>query len=131
MGLEYTLTSFRGLGIGTSPKSFISLGINTTIVELDPVVHQFALKYFGLPPNHTAIIQNAVSFVAEQSTVNPSAYDLIVHDVFTGGAEPPQLFTLEFMLGLRDLLTKDGAIVIVSNWLLLYSARCRQGFVNF
>jgi hypothetical protein len=34
--------------------------------------------------------------------------------VFTGGAEPVDLFTLEFLQGLGDLLKPDGVIAIVS-----------------
>lgn len=41
-------------------------------------------------------------------------YDYIVHDVFTGGAEPIELFTVEFLEGLKSLLKDDGAIAIVS-----------------
>lgn len=40
-------------------------------------------------------------------------YDYIVHDVFTGGAEPLELFTLEFLRDLKSLLKEDGVIAIV------------------
>ncbi|KOS22691.1 hypothetical protein ESCO_003816 [Escovopsis weberi] len=39
-------------------------------------------------------------------------FDYIVHDVFTGGAEPVDLFTLEFLQNLHNLLSDDGAIAI-------------------
>lgn len=73
-----------GLGIGTAPKALIAHGINTTIVELDPVVHSFATQYFSLPTNHTAVLQDAVSWVADAASTTPRRYDYIVHDVFTG-----------------------------------------------
>lgn len=93
----------------------ISHGIDTTIVEVDPVVHQFATQYFHLPANHTAIIEDAVTFVQKaEKEREPRQYDYIVHDVFTGGAEPADLFTLEFMQGLNSLLKDDGVIAIVS-----------------
>jgi spermidine synthase len=101
-----------GLGIGTAPNALIAHGINTTIVELDPVVHHYATKYFDLSPDHTAVIDDAVSYVARQAPRNPGSFDYIMHDVFTGGAEPVYLFTLEFMQGLRDLLTDDGVVAI-------------------
>ncbi|KAF2843232.1 spermine/spermidine synthase family protein [Patellaria atrata CBS 101060] len=101
-----------GLGIGTAPKAFISHGINTTIVEIDPVVHYFATKYFDLPSNHTAAIQNAIPFVDNAAKETPGAYDYIIHDVFTGGAEPTSLFTLEFLEGLKALLKDDGVVAI-------------------
>lgn len=103
-----------GLGIGTAPGALIAHGINTTIVELDPVVYRFATKYFGLPSNHTPIIGDALRLVDDARTRNLSTrYDYIIHDVFTGGAEPVELFTYEFLYGLRFLLKEDGVIAIV------------------
>jgi hypothetical protein len=101
-----------GLGIGTAPNALIAHGINTTIVELDPVVHHYATKYFSLSPNHTAVIDDAISYVAQKSVSNPGSFNMIIHDVFTGGAEPVYLFTTEFMTGLYNLLTADGAVAI-------------------
>jgi spermidine synthase len=77
-------------------------------------VYKFARKYFHLPTNHTVIIDDAIAFVKRSRLKSiPDTYDYIVHDVFTGGVEPVELFTLEFMEGLRSLLRDDGAIAIV------------------
>lgn len=103
----------RGLGIGTTPAAFVKHGIKTTIVEIDPVVHKFATKYFALPPNHTAVIADAVSYASEQAK-SGAKYDYVVHDVFTGGAEPVELFTLEFLQDLNSILKPGGVIAIVS-----------------
>jgi hypothetical protein len=101
-----------GLGIGTAPNAMIAHGINTTIVELDPVVHAYATKYFDLSPQHTAVIDDAVSYVSEKSVSAKGSFDYIMHDVFTGGAEPVYLFTTEFMQGLYELLKDDGSVAI-------------------
>ncbi|KAK8085071.1 spermine/spermidine synthase [Apiospora hydei] len=101
-----------GLGIGTSPSAMIAHGIDTTIVEIDPVVYEYAVKYFGLPENHTAVIEDAVSYTARAALEEPEHYDYILHDVFTGGAEPIPLFTLEFLQSLNALLKPDGVIAI-------------------
>ena len=102
-----------GLGVGTAPTAMIAHGINTTILELDPVVHEFALKYFALPTNHTIAIGDALQIVQQMTpSVNPR-YDIIIHDVFTGGAEPVDLFTLEFLSNVNALLKPDGVIAIV------------------
>ncbi|KAF2023498.1 S-adenosyl-L-methionine-dependent methyltransferase [Setomelanomma holmii] len=101
-----------GLGIGTAPNAMIAHGINTTIVELDPVVHHYATKYFDLSPNHTAVIDDAVSYVARKSASVRETFDYIIHDVFTGGAEPVSLFTTEFLTGLHELLKEDGVVAI-------------------
>lgn len=79
-------------------------------------MHKFATQYFNLPTKHIPVIQDAVKFVknAESSSKSPQ-YDYIVHDVFTGGAEPAELFTYEFLTGLHSLLKDDGVIAIVSS----------------
>ena len=120
-----------GLGIGTAPKAFIGHGINTTIVELDPVVHKMATEYFDLPKDHTAVLSDAIAWVDSQahpkaqdedpSDPTPKAvaeipeikqYDYIIHDVFTGGAEPLPLFTTDFLTNLRSLLKPAGVAAI-------------------
>jgi hypothetical protein len=101
------------LGIGTTPSALVAHGIDTTVVEIDPVVHEFADKYFALQENNIPVLQDAVKYTAQ--LVNHSmTYDYIVHDVFTGGAEPVDLFTLEFLQGLSSLLKPDGVVAIVS-----------------
>jgi len=91
----------------------IAHGIDTTIVEIDPVVHEYATKYFGLPTNHKAVIEDAVSYAAELAKTEEK-YDYIVNDVFTGGAEPVDLFTFEFLSDLNTILKPGGVIAIVS-----------------
>jgi len=102
-----------GLGVGTAPSAMIAHGIPTTIIELDPVVHEFALKYFDFPSNHTVVVGDALQVVQQMITNVNSRYDIIIHDVFTGGAEPVELFTLEFLSNLAALLRPDGVIAIV------------------
>lgn len=78
-------------------------------------MHRFATQYFNLPANHIPVIEDAVKFVKKaEAAPNTPQYDYIVHDVFTGGAEPAELFTYEFLTGLHSLLKEDGAIAIVS-----------------
>lgn len=90
-------------------------GINTTVVEIDPAVYELALKHFHLPHNHTAVIEDAISYTERLAEDREGRrFDYIVHDVFTGGAEPIPLFTLEFLQSLNALLKPNGAIVIVS-----------------
>ena len=103
-----------GLGAGTTPTALIHHGINTSIIEIDPVVHRFALKYFHLPPNHIDVIDDAFKFVDRRKVAQPGTFDYIIHDVFTGGGEPLELFTVEFLGGLSALLKSDGVIAIVS-----------------
>lgn len=110
--------SIRGLGIGTTPSALMAHGINTTVVELDPVVYKFAANHFNFPPPHNLVIEDAVAFVQRSNAAEGDrrTYDYIVHDVFTGGAEPINLFTQEFLQGLSEMLTADGVIAIVNPW---------------
>ncbi|KFA61500.1 hypothetical protein S40285_04523 [Stachybotrys chlorohalonatus IBT 40285] len=101
-----------GLGVGTTPTALVDHGINTTVVEIDPVVHDFAVKHFGLRENNPAVLEDAVSYTTKLVKEAPETYDYIVHDVFTGGAEPVDLFTLEFLQGLNSLLKPEGVIAI-------------------
>ncbi|KAI1319408.1 spermine/spermidine synthase [Xylariaceae sp. FL0255] len=101
-----------GLGIGTTPSALIAHGIDTTIVEIDPVVHRFASQYFGLPTNHSAVIEDVVAWSKRSAPVLKDHYDYIIHDVFTGGAEPEDLFTEDFLQGLGSMLKPTGVIVI-------------------
>ncbi|RYP86130.1 hypothetical protein DL769_000808 [Monosporascus sp. CRB-8-3] len=101
-----------GLGIGTTPSALIAHGIDTTIIEIDPIVYDFAKKYFGLPSNHTAEITDAVQWTHKNMMEQASTYDYIIHDVFTGGAEPIDLFTQEFLMSLHALLKPNGVVAI-------------------
>lgn len=83
-------------------------------MEIDPVVHAFATEYFGLKENNPVALADAVSYTAALAEKSGQTYDYIVHDVFTGGAEPVDLFTLEFLQGLGSLLNPEGVIAIVS-----------------
>lgn len=89
-------------------------GISTTVVEIDPVVHEFSTKYFDLQENNPPAIADAAKYTADLVAQGTHTYDYIVHDVFTGGAEPISLFTLEFLQGLSALLKPNGVIAIVS-----------------
>lgn len=83
-------------------------------MELDPLVHEFAVKYFDLPSNHTPVLQDAVAWVHD-TAMGPEPtqkYDYIIHDVFTGGAEPLPLFTSSFLQDLSSLLSDDGVIAL-------------------
>ena len=118
----FGLLLLSGLGIGTTPSALISHGINTTVVEIDPIVRDYALKYFSLPENHVPVIEDAVKYAARTAKNPEQRFDYIVHDVFTGGAEPVDLFTTEFFQDLYTMLKPHGAIAIVRT-ILSYLSR--------
>lgn len=77
------------------------------------------MEYFNLPDNHISVIEDAVKYAARIAEDAKQKFDYIVHDVFTGGAEPVDLFTTEFFQDLHSLLKPNGAIAIVSHNLRL------------
>lgn len=97
-------------------------------MELDPVVHHFAEKYFNLPSNHTSIIGDAIVGVKDMQAAGTEmmTYDFIIHDVFTGGAEPIELFTQEFLQDLSNLLSQDGVIAIVCSYQKAHHSMLRR-----
>ncbi|OIW24373.1 S-adenosyl-L-methionine-dependent methyltransferase, partial [Coniochaeta ligniaria NRRL 30616] len=107
-----------GMGIGTTPAALVAHGVETTVVEIDPVVVEFAHRFFALPEEGaglTTVVEDAVVFAGRQAGVirdGEGTYDYIVHDVFTGGAEPVALFTLEFLHDLAALLKPNGVVAI-------------------
>lgn len=103
------------MGIGTTPSALITHGIDTTVVEIDPVVYEFAAKHFNLPPRHTPVLEDAVVYARKLANSSSEQFDYIINDVFTGGAEPIELFTIEFLKDLHTLLAPKGVIAIVSS----------------
>lgn len=84
----------------------------------------YALEYFSLPRSHSPVIADAVTYTSDLATQGAQKYDYIVHDVFTGGAEPVDLFTYEFLSNLHKLMKPEGVIAInYAGDLLLPSAR--------
>jgi len=87
-------------------------GINVSAVEIDPVVHQFAEKYFGMPElRGTVVHEDGRKFIER----NTQKWDYIIHDVFSGGLVPGHLFTLEMWESVKSKLEDGGVLVVVSS----------------
>ena len=82
-------------------------------MELDPVVIEYAQKYFEMHRNVTLVNQDALAFI-DAALKQETKYSYIIHDVFTGGAEPKALFTEAFLQALARSLEPQGFIAIVS-----------------
>ncbi len=99
-----------GLGTGLSARSLAAHDVETTVVELDPVVYDLAREYFALPlPNGGAVIEDGRKFLARKSALK---YDFIVHDVFTGGVLPAELFTAQAFEQLKARLQPWGTLAV-------------------
>ncbi|TKA66146.1 hypothetical protein B0A49_08210 [Cryomyces minteri] len=90
------------------------------LLALPALVHTLYLDPH-FPTTHSTNLLN--STLHQHAGKNPDAakqteasgaevYDYIVHDVFTGGAEPLALFTTSFLTDLRALLSQHGVVAI-------------------
>ncbi|KAJ3028566.1 hypothetical protein HDV00_010177 [Rhizophlyctis rosea] len=115
-----------GLGIGVTAKTLTSAGVSVDIVELDPAVYEFAQKYFDCPPGDSHYIGDGRFYV--DHVANDSSYDWVLHDVFTGGVVPGNLFTLEAMRSVRRVLKEDG--VLAMNFVGQLDSNSTEAVVN-
>jgi len=99
-----------GLGTGLAARALAAQDVETTVVEVDPAVYDFAREFFALPlPNGGAVLQDARAFLAKKSSVK---YDFVVHDVFTGGTLPAELFTEQAFAQLKARLQPWGTLAV-------------------
>jgi len=87
--------------------------------EFDPSVYEAAIRYFGLPASRAVYLDDGAAFVAHTAENARSlrrdahdAYDYVIHDCFTGGSVPHELFTWEFWEDLRMILKADGVLAV-------------------
>lgn len=93
--------------------------INTTVVEIDPAVYDYARKYFSLPEPNQVYIQDGRDWIHDHASLAAEdKYDYVVHDCFSGGGVSPHLFTLEFWEELKAIMKSDGVVAVV-RWLTL------------
>ncbi|GJN91173.1 hypothetical protein Rhopal_004191-T1 [Rhodotorula paludigena] len=102
-----------GLGAGLCARALAQHGVNLTLVEIDPVVYDFARDYFGVNDVKAGEIAlaDAVQWVGEQQGKG-KLFDYIVHDVFTGGAVAASLFTAPFLSQLASLMHPSGILAL-------------------
>lgn len=78
---------------------------------------EIARSFFGFESRSTSANSKVVHGDALQAVSGLSESDAkfsyIIHDVFTGGAEPIALFTADFMAALKSLLAPGGTIAVV------------------
>ena len=109
-----------GLGTGIVTTALQNHGFKTTVVEIDPAVYDAARTYFGLPdPGEGRVfLQDARGFIWNRKQKLESGedlpkFDVVIHDVFSGGGLPGHLFALEFWNDLKDTMKDDGVVVVV------------------
>lgn len=97
-----------GLGSGHLVNDFASYGVRTDAIEIDPAVADAAKQYFSYQPTGKLLVGDAryqIKNIHKQ-------YDLIVHDCFTGGAEPFHLLSDEMITELKTKLKPGGVLAV-------------------
>lgn len=109
-----------GVGAGVVADALAHHGISTTLVEIDPAVYYAARRYFGLkhPGDDNVFLEDARGWLQRRvatllaSPSNPSKFDMVVHDCFSGGGVPGHLYTIEFWNELKKIMTSRGVIAV-------------------
>lgn len=92
-------------------------------VEIDPAVWHAAHHYFGLrQPARLELADGAKSIEDRAAAIRTAGQllrprdqtDYVIHDCFTGGSVPAELFTKEFWWDLTMTMKSDGVLVVVS-----------------
>jgi spermidine synthase len=88
---------------------------------LDPAVYDAARTYLNLAESHKVVLEDALKVVRERSqrmrvegTKDIDLSDLVIHDCFTGGSVPGELFTSAFWRQLAMSIKPSGILVVVS-----------------
>lgn len=97
-----------GLGGGHLVKELVDRGIQTDVIEIDPVVVEAAKTFFGFRPAGQLWIGDARYQVRQLK----GRYDFIIHDCFTGGSEPVHLLSREMLEELRNRLKQGGVLAL-------------------
>ncbi|KAL4076178.1 hypothetical protein V8B97DRAFT_1923817 [Scleroderma yunnanense] len=109
-----------GVGTGIVADAFARHGVTTTLIEIDPAVYDAARRFFGLrhPGDDKVFLEDARGWLHERvsaqsvSSSNTRKFDMVVHDCFSGGGVPKELFSLEFWNELKKIMTPTGVIAI-------------------
>lgn len=81
------------------------------VVEIDPVVIDYAMQFFNFPVPRAVYIEDGREYIKNAPA---DTYDYVLHDVFTGGSAPPHLFSLEALQHIKRIMKPDGILSVVS-----------------
>ncbi|MCX7011705.1 MAG: fused MFS/spermidine synthase [Candidatus Sumerlaeota bacterium] len=96
-----------GLGGGALLHPLRELGYDVDVVEIDPVVAEFAAKYFRADPElYHLVPEDGRAYVRRCD----KQYDVILYDVFSGGGQPFHFFSREAFQETKRILAPDGVL---------------------
>jgi len=97
-----------GLGAGLVPAWYQAQGVNTEVVDIDPVVIELAHKHFGFNPAIPVHVEDARYFLINTA----QRYDFMILDVFNGDTTPGHLLSVEAMRLAKQRLAPNGVLAI-------------------
>jgi len=97
-----------GLGSGHLVNTYAEFGIATDSMEIDAAVARAAEDYFSFQSTGDVIVGDARYQIKQLD----KTYDFIIHDCFTGGAEPIHLLSLEMFQELKAMLRPGGVLAV-------------------
>ncbi len=97
-----------GLGSGHLVNALKHHEIRTDAIEIDPAVAYAAPKFFNFHPTGKILIGDG----RYQIKKLPNNYDFIIHDCFTGGAEPYYMLSTEMISELKKKLSPGGILAV-------------------
>ena len=95
-----------GLGTGVAARALAARGLEVDVVELDPRVHEAAVRHFAFPPTIPVAIEDARTFLAQHG----KAYDYLLIDVFNGDTTPGYLLSREALRAAKARLSPGGVL---------------------
>jgi len=98
-----------GMAGGNIAMELKGMGFITDVVEIDDRMPKIAKDYLGfIPEDVNIIIDDGRHYINTTRNV----YDIIIIDVLSGEVQPYQLFTLESMEKMKNIIKHDALVLI-------------------
>jgi spermidine synthase len=97
-----------GLGAGVVPMWYAARGVETDVVDIDPLVVRTARDWFGFTLGDRVVVGDARRFLATAR----GPYDYLVIDIFNGDTTPGHVLSLEALRLARGLLAPRGVLAL-------------------
>jgi spermidine synthase len=107
---------FIGLGPGAVVRGYQQRGVDSDVVDIDPLVVRMAEKHFRFQAARPVIVEDGRAVLRERK----ARYDIILMDVFNGDITPGHLLSREAMALVKDRLNPNG--VYAMNLIASFSA---------
>jgi hypothetical protein len=119
-----------GLGAGASVRGLQRAGFVADAIELHAEVVEAAARWFGVRPMGVSTAADALvalpALLSEIESSRSDGYDVVIHDVFTGGGTAALLMSAAFFSQLRRALRADPPGVLAVN-AYMYGEKDNEG----